>query len=110
MRFAVSTTTRISGASEVSTPLSAISAIRSSEVSSSFADPVVGVLEIARGEVDALGELAELGDNRVAMAEIGRRGPGDAVDLLAYGRDALVHARDDAADLLCAFTGALGAE
>ena len=37
MRFAVSTTTRISGASEVSTPLSAISAIRSSEVSSSFA-------------------------------------------------------------------------
>ena len=29
---------------------------------------------------------------------------------LAYGRDALVHARDDAADLLCAFTGALGAE
>ena len=36
IRFAVSTTTRISGASDVSTPLSAIIAISASDVSSSF--------------------------------------------------------------------------
>ena len=44
-------------------------------------DALVGVLEIGRGEVDALGELAEFVDHAVAMAEIGGRRAGDAVDL-----------------------------
>ena len=44
------------------------------------------------------------------MGEIGGRGLGDAVDLLADGGEAVLHAGDDALDLRGAFAGVLGAQ
>ena len=77
IRFAVSTTIRISGASDVSTPLSAISAIRPSDVSSSLVtraatsnlghcDSVISELnELAKG-VDLSSRDLKNADERVA--------------------------------------------
>ena len=73
-----------------------------------FGDPVVGVLQVGRRQIDALGEMAEFVDHHVAMGEIGGRRLGDAVDLVADRGEAVLHADDDALDLPGAFAGVLG--
>jgi hypothetical protein len=99
--LAVSTTIRISGASDVSTPLSrGVEQLRHA---------LVGAPEIARGQVDAPGELVELVDDGVAMAKIRGRRARDAVDLGFHRSKALLDARDDAGDLPGAFAGGLRA-
>ncbi len=109
IRFAVSTTARISGASDVSTPLSAISAIRPSEVSSSFVTRWSALLRSREERSTPLASSSSSLMTRVAMAEIGGRGARDAVDLRFHRGKALLHARDDAGDLLGAFARGLRA-
>ena len=71
-------------------------------------DPVVGLLQIGRRQIDALGETAEFVDHHVAMGEIGGGGLRDVVDLAADAGEAVLHAYDDALDLRGTFAGALG--
>ncbi len=106
--LAVSTTTRISGASDVSTPLSAISSISPSERSSSLATLSSALLQVGRGQIDALGEVVEFVDHHVAMREVGGGRLRHPVDLAADRGKAVLHADDDALDLLGAFAGVLG--
>src|SRR5579883_748299 len=73
-----------------------------------FCDALVGMLQIGRGQVDAPGEVGQLLDHRVAMAEIGGRRPGDAVDLAPDPGEAVLDAGDDGLDRLRAFAGVLG--
>ena len=70
---------------------------------------LVGMLEVVRRQVNALCEMAKLVDHAVTMGEIGGRRLRHAVDLAADGREALLHADDDALNLFGALAGALGA-
>ena len=84
--LAVSITMRISGASDVSTPLSAISSISPSERSSSLATLSSACFRSVDDRSTPLARLSEFVDHHVAMGEIGGGRLGDAVDLAADRR------------------------
>ena len=91
---------RISGASEVSTPLSAISSISASERSSSLATRSSACL---RSVDDRSTPLARLSSSSITMSQWARLEVAalrDAVDLAADRGEAVLHADDDALDLL----------
>src|SRR4029078_7495785 len=73
-------------------------------------DPLIGVGQIGRRQIDALCEIAQFLNYHVAVGEIRSGGLGDFIDLAADRVEAVLHADDNALDLLRAIPGTFGAK